>query len=227
MMKYNYVLILLFLFENNSLCTGINHEEKFENTYIIDVASEDLHYFIEKLDWYLNKAKTDFYIFLIEVGISFIFTYIIIIYILKKIDKFLLLAILIFISFKPVSNKWTDYKLGIKSAESAIYNFHLAMEKDAYQTFDPEEPEETNFKIEYIGDDIKKYGLHAVLCEIPGTRPSRGANPESFSHLIGGYCYNYISQRRYLDSNDPSYVGDEIAKKYRTIQPNYEKFFFK
>ena len=107
-MKYNYVLILLILFYNNSLCTGINHEEKFENTYIIDVSSEDLHYFIEKLDWYLNKAKMDFYIFLIGVGISFIFTYIIIIYILKKIDKFLLLAILIFISFKPVSNKWKD-----------------------------------------------------------------------------------------------------------------------
>lgn len=88
-MKYNYVLILLILFYNNSLCTGINHEEKFENTYIIDVSSEDLHYFIEKLDWYLNKAKMDFYIFLIGVGISFIFTYIIIIYILKKIDKFL------------------------------------------------------------------------------------------------------------------------------------------
>ena len=228
MMKYNYILILIFFIYNNSLCLGINNEEKFENTYIIDVASEDLHLFIEKLNWYLIKVKTDFYIFIIGSGISFIFTYIIIIrYILKKINKFLFFAILIFISFKPISNKWKDYKLGIQSAQNAVYNFHLTIEKDAYQTLDPKDPEELSFIIEYIGDDIKIYGLHAVFCEIPGTLPSRGAHPESFSHLIGGNCYNYFSQRRYLDSNDPSYVGDKLAKKYRMIQSSNKKFFFK
>ena len=93
---------------------------------------------------------------------------------MKKIDKFLLLAILIFISFKPVSNKWIDYKLGIKSAENAIYNFHLTMEKDAYQSFDPEDPEEISLKLNILAMILKNMDFMLYYAKFQGHAHQEG-----------------------------------------------------
>ena len=64
-------------------------------------------------------------------------------------------------------------------------------------------------------DEIKKYGIHAVFCEIPGTLPSNNANPSSYS--LGSFCYSYDSQRKYLDPKAFNYVGDIESQKYRKI----------
>ena len=72
----------------------------------------------------------------------------------------------------------------------------------------------------YIGDEIEVYGIQALFCEIPGTLPSNNANPESFTFISGGACYNYFSQRKYLDPTDSDYVGDEESQKYRKLQIN-------
>ena len=79
---------------------------------------------------------------------------------------------------------------------------------------------ETKLKKVYIGDEIEVYGIQALFCEIPGTLPSNNANPESFTFVSGGACYNYFSQRKYLDPTDSDYVGDEESQKYRKLQIN-------
>ena len=125
-------------------------------------------------------------------------------------------------SFKTLIAKYYDYQYGIRSANNAINNFHLAMETNKHFSYDTEnsEPDEI-----YVGDEIRKYGLHAVFCEIPGTLPSKNAKSESYKHIIGGFCYLYSSQRRYIDKNDPSFAGDELAKKYKEIKYNDLNYF--
>ena len=226
-MRYYFLLFLVIAFQSNSLCLGITNERKKNNSYIIDVSSDDLPDFTKKLYSFLNKVKNEFYIFLFGTGVVFIFTYVILIkFIFKKLDKYFILSILIIIGFKPVLTKWKDYNLGIRSAQNAIYNFHLTMEKETRQILNPDDPEKLEFKKVYIGDEIRKYGLHSIFCEIPGKLPSQNANPKSYEHLIGGDCYDYYSQRKFLDPEDPSYVGDEISKKFKTIKPNNLNIFF-
>jgi hypothetical protein len=226
-MKYYLLLFLLIIFKNHSICLGITNERKYKDVYMIDVSSDDLPIFIEKLYLFLDKVKFDFYMFLIVFVSLFLFTYIIIVrFILKKFDKYLIFSILILISFMPFSKKWKEYNLGIQSAQNAIYNFHSTMDNEVRQILDPDDPEKLKFKTIYIGDEIRKYGLHAIFCEIPGKLQSQNANPKSFLHIIGGSCYKYFSQRKYLDPNDPFYVGDEKSRKFKTIKPNNLNIFF-
>lgn len=225
-MKYYLLIFLLIVFKNYSLCLGITNERKYKDLYIIDISSDDLPIFIKKLNWFIDKVNLDFYIFLFGTGFFFLFTYIIIIrFIFKNFDKYLILVLLIFISFKPISKKWKDYKLGIQSAQNAINNFYFTMDNETRQILDPDDPEKLEFKTIYIGDEIRKYGLHAIFCEIPGKLQSQNANPKSFSD-IGGNCYKFFSQRKYLDPKDPYYVGDEKARKFKTIKPNNLNIFF-
>ena len=93
-----------------------------------------------------------------------------------------------------------------KSAQNAINNLDLIMNIDTSKLIDKNNQEKLKIKDEYIGDEITKYGLHTVFCEIPGTLPSEKANPKSYSNFIGVDCYRYYSQRRYLDPDDPSYI---------------------
>ena len=225
MPKYILIFLLLVLNTNISFCAGINNVENFKNTYIIDVASENLSDFIQKLELYLKEVKNEFIIFFSIAALLLFLTFITI----KKFTKeksIYILLILSFISFKFLKYKWKDYKSGIQSAKCAINNYYLAMEENKYTSLDENDRDGLNFEEIYIGDEIEKYGLHAVFCSIPGTLPSKNANPESYSYLIGGSCYNYFSQKRYVDKNDPSYAGDEISKKYKEVKPIEANIFW-
>ena len=113
---------------------------------------------------------------------------------------------------------WKDYKYGIKSAENAIYYYESAFNNNYKVDLKKSNIENRKFKINYLEDEIKKYGIHAVFCEIPGTLPSNNANPSSFS--LGSFCYNYDSQRKYFDPEAFNYVGHIESQKYRKIQIN-------
>ena len=75
-MRYYFLLFLVIAFQSNSLCLGITNERKKNNSYIIDVSSDDLPDFTKKLYSFLNKVKNEFYIFLFGTGVVFIFTYV-------------------------------------------------------------------------------------------------------------------------------------------------------
>ena len=224
MMESNLIISLLLIMMNNSLSLGISHEKKFESLYIVDVSSEDLSHFSLKLDSFLNQVKNKYYNFLVVYGIAFLFTYIILIKFIY-INKILFFLILAFISFISIYNIYNDYQLGIKSANNAINNFHLTMNSETRKILDQDDPKNLKFKTIYVGDEIKEYGLHAVLCEIPGKLPSDNANPQSYAHLFGGNCYNFFSQRRFYDKNDISYVGDKKAEEHKTIKSNNLNIF--
>ena len=226
MLRSEILLGLLVILLNNCLSLGINQEKKIDNIYIIDVTSEDLSKFTQKLDSFLNEVQNDYHSFLIRFGIMFISTYIIIIkLIFKQSNKMLIFLILGCFSFKLLSNKYRDYNLGIKSAKNAINNFHITMNSKRREVLDLDDPKKLKYKTEYVGDEINKYGLHAVFCEIPGKLPSKNANPQSYEHLIGGDCYEYFSQRRFYDTNDISYVGNEKAENHKIIKENNLNIF--
>jgi len=227
MLQCNLSLILFLFIINNCLSLGISGEKKFDNLYIIDVASEDLSYFTQRLDYFLNQVKNEYYIFLITFGLIFIFTYLILSkFIFKNINKILVFLILAFISYKFASNKIRHYQLGIRSANNAINNFHLTMNSKTREVLDPDDPRKLRYKTVYVGDEIREYGLHAIFCEIPGKLPSKNTNPQSYAHYIGGDCYEFFSQRRFIDKSDISYVGDEKAEKHKIIQKNNLNIFF-
>ena len=194
------------------------------NHFFVNVSSEDLPHFSLKLDSFLNQVKNKYYNFLVVYGIAFLFTYIILIKFIY-INKILFFLILAFISFILIYDKYNNYQLGIKSANNAINNFHLTMNSETRKILDPDDPKKLKFKTIYVGDEIKEYGLHAVLCEIPGKLPSDNANPQSYAHLFGGNCYNFFSQKRFYDKNDISYVGDKKAEEHKTIKSNNLNIF--
>lgn len=215
-----FFLILIFI--KSSFNLGINNFEKLENSYIIDISSDNLPEFLQKLEWYLNKVKKEFIIFFVKAGLLLL-SIIIILKIYLKIKLGIIIPTLFLFSIRTLINKYNDFQNGIRSANNAINNFYLAMNvKKAYnyESIDSDEEKEI-----YIGDEIKKYGLHAVFCEIPGTLPSKKAKRESYSYWIGGLCYEYSSQRRYVDKNHPSYVGDELSKKYKEVKIQDLKLF--
>jgi hypothetical protein len=73
-MKYYLLLFLLIIFKNHSICLGITNERKYKDLYMIDVSSDDLPIFIEKLYLFLDKVKFDFYMFLIVFISLFLFS---------------------------------------------------------------------------------------------------------------------------------------------------------
>ncbi len=227
MIKYFYQTFLFITLTKFLFCLGINNLEKIKDVYIIDVSSEDLPKFSKKLYFFLEKAEKENKTFLVVTGVIVIFTYITLKkIILKNVHSIIIISILLFVGYKPFIYKWKDYQCGIKSAKNAILNFHSTMKVKKRIILDEKDSEESTFKDVYIGDEIEKYGLHAVFCEIPGTIPSNNAHPKSYENLLGGTCYSYFSQRKYLDPHDQNYVGDEASKKYRVIQPMKTELFW-
>ena len=224
-------LILTFLIVINLIsiyqCLGITNYTKLGNYYIINIASEDITNFKNKLNSNLHSIKNEFSLIIIKVFLRTVALYIlfisIILFIRKTISiKFYTISFFIIsiCDIYYINNTWNNYKFGIKSAGNAIITLDLAM-KNQYSV----DPRKSNFiehkyKIDYLSNEIEKYGIHAIFCEIPGTLPSNNANPLSFSYSNGIGCYNYDSQRRFLDPEAYNYVGDEESQKYRTIQIN-------
>ncbi len=63
MLRSEILLGLLVILLNNCLSLGINQEKKIDNIYIIDVTSEDLSKFTQKLDSFLNEVQNDYHSF--------------------------------------------------------------------------------------------------------------------------------------------------------------------
>ncbi len=222
MRKIYFICFLILISIQTSLNLGINNYEKTENFYIIDISSDDLAEFLHKLEWYLNNVKKEFISYFIKAGILLLFI-IIVLKLCLKINLGIILVSTFLLSIKTLAFKYNDFQSGIRSANNAINNFYLAMNVNkihAYDSIDSDEEKEI-----YIGDEIKQYGLHATFCEIPGTLPSQKAKKESYSYLFGGLCYEYSSQRRFVDKTHPSYPGDEISKKYKDVKVQNIKHF--
>jgi len=218
----NYFLIIIII--NSYKCIGLTNFKKIEGGYVINIASEDLKMFEQKLIDRSVKVKNEFTTIIIKAIITSILFYIMYLFIFIRIfnTKFhifiiftILCSCLLYIYYN-----WNDYKFGIRSAENALSNFYLAMENHIDLKTYRNKNNKTKLKKVFLGDEIEKYGIHALFCEIPGTLPSNNANPESILYNFGGFCYNYDSQRRFLDPTSSDYVGDEESNKYRKIQSN-------
>ena len=227
MFKVFSIVVIITNLISNYHCIGITNYVKYKNGYVINIASEDINIFQQKLDNRLSNVKNEFNMIITKVLLNTITPYFI--YIIYKIFvkrelhlKFHLIIILfiIFCDSVYILYKWNDYKYGIISAESAIINFNLAMEINTNLEVDKSNINERKIKKKYIGDEIEKYGINAIFCEIPGTLPSNNANPESYAYSFGGFCYIYDSQRRFLDPKASNYVGDKKSQKYRKLQLN-------
>ena len=215
---------------DNYHCLGITNTIRVNNGYIINIASEDIKFFEEKLQKLLYNLINEFNMKLIIflIFLPFPFVPYIINYVFEKYKKKTIILkdyykyfwIVLIFDLVYIYYKWNDYKYGIRSVQCAINNLDLALNNDKYIDYNKSNFNEGNYKTKYIGDDIKKYGIHATFCEIPGTLPSNNAKPSSFSYSIGGFCYNYDSQRRYFDKEADDYIGDEVSQKYRTLQIN-------
>ncbi len=219
-----YFIFLIFLIKLINLqCLGVTNFKKIEDFYVFNFASEDLGIFEEKLKARRDNVKHDFNIIIIKTLLTTSIPYLLYILILcgRIFQKFNLLLFVIIICGDAIFiyNKWKDYSLGIRSAENALINFYLAKERNYRYEYDKNIKRDKVKKV-FIGDEIEKYGVHAVFCEIPGTLPSNNAAPESFSYLFGGPCYTYYSQRKFIDPSYIHYVGDEKSLKYRTLQIN-------
>lgn len=228
MSKLFLTFLILLNAISDCLCLGITNYTKTSEGYIINIASEDVKIFEQKLNNILINLNKEYNMIIIKIILSTILPYIIIKIYIKKIKinisfKFLMISICMILIYDLlyINRIWNDYKYGFMSAEKAINKFEITL-KDNYKV-DPFESNfrERKFKISYSAEEIEKYGIHAIFCEIPGTLPSKNANPLSFSY--GGDCYKYDSQRRYLDPEDDSYIGDEESQKYRKIQ--IDKYF--
>lgn len=228
-----FLFLLIVKLINIYQCFGITNYTQINDTYIINIASEDIEIFEKKLNDILVNIKNEYNMIIIKVLISSILLYITFIilfeYKSKKnhfiFDTILLLIVLLGDSIY-IFRIHSDYKYGIKSAENAIIYYNITMSR-SYNV----DPHKSNFsdgkiKINYLGDDIKKYGIHAIFCNVPGTLPSKNANPLSYSLYYGSLCYNYDSQRRFLDPEVYNYVGDEESQNYRKIQRNKTFNFF-
>jgi len=222
-MKIYHLLFIIIICISNSQCLGITNFEKNDNTYIINIASEDIDMFAKKLSNRVASIKFDFKIIIIQVILTSIIPYLLyILFFSKRIfnnfNIFLFIIIfccdVIFILYKG-----KDYNSGIRSAECALINFYYALENNIHLEIDKSNKINKLKKV-FIGDEIEKYGIHALFCEIPGTLPSNNANPESIRFASGGACYNYYSQRKYLDPTAFDYIGDEESQKYRKLQIN-------
>ena len=219
-----YFIFLIFLIKLINLqCLGVTNFKKIEDFYVFNFASEDLGIFEEKLKAKRDNVKHDFNIIIIKTLLTTSIPYLLYILILsgRIFQKFnLLLFVIIFCGDAIfIYNKWEDFSLGIRSAENALINFYLAIEKNTQFDYN-KNVKRNKVKKVFIGDEIEKYGVHAVFCEIPGTLPSNNAHPQSFSFLLGGSCYTYYSQRKFLDASYAHYVGDEESRKYRKLQIN-------
>ena len=222
MHKFLFIFLLFISIINIYQCTGLTNYKKINGAYIINIASEDINTFRQKLDNILFNIKNEYYMIIKKALISTVLPYIILtIFIWRKITlKFLIISFSMIIIINLGYNYyiWKDYKYGIKSAENAIYYYESTLNNNYKVDLKESNIEDRKFKINYLEDEIKKYGIHAVFCEIPGTLPSNNANPSSYS--LGSFCYSYDSQRKYLDPKSFNYVGDTESQKYRKIQIN-------
>ena len=227
MYKFFVSFIVLTNVISSCLCLGITNYTKYNNYYVIDIASEDVKSFKEKLYNILINIKSEFSLIIIKVILSTIAPYTIFIVFMVLIGKRISIKFFVISYFiisicdiYYISYIWNNYKLGIKSAGNAINGLDIAM-KNKY-TIDPRKSnfEDNKYKLDYLGDEIKKYGIHAMFCEIPGTLPSNNTNPLSYSYTYGNECYNYDSQRRFLDPKAYTYVGEDKSQKYKKLQIN-------
>ena len=192
-MKIYNIFFIILIAINHSQCLGITNVEKTDDFYIINIASEDIQMFEKKLADRIDSLKLDFKIIKIKAILtSIILFFLYILFFSKeyfnKFNYFLLFFIFCFAAIY-IHHRGKDYLLGIRSAECAFVNFHLALENNI--KFDLNKSNNiTKLKKVYIGDEIEVYGIQALFCEIPGTLPSNNANPESFTFISGGACYN-------------------------------------
>ncbi len=98
--------------------------------------------------------------------------------------QLILFFIVLICDFVYIFNQWNDYKYGIKSAENAIINLDLAMNKNYQIDLRKSNFKDRKYKIKYLGEEIEKYGIHVIFCEIPVTLPTKNANPESFAYSV-------------------------------------------
>ena len=98
--------------------------------------------------------------------------------------QLILFFIVLISDFAYIIYQWNDYKYRIKSGENAIINLDLAMNKIYQIDLLKSNFKDRKYKIINLGEEIEKYGIHAIFCEIPGTLPSKNANPESFVILL-------------------------------------------
>lgn len=170
MNKLLFLFLLIVKLINIYQCFGITNYTQINDTYIINIASEDIEIFEKKLNDILVNIKNEYNVIIIKVLISSILLYITFIilfeYKSKKnhfiFDTILLLIVLLGDSIY-IFRIHSDYKYGIKSAENAIIYYNITMSR-SYNV----DPHKSNFsdgkiKINYLGDDIKKYGIHAIF----------------------------------------------------------------
>jgi hypothetical protein len=223
-------LFLIFIIIINKIniyhCLGITDITKVNSAYIINIASEDIKIFEQKLENRFNSLSNEFKIIVTKVFLSTITPCILFFFyriFTKKFflkQHFLVFFIVLLCDFLYIKYIWTDYKGGIQSVKNAIKKLYIVMDKNYRIERTKSNFKEGRYKINYLSDEIQKYGIQAIFCEIPGTLPSNNADPLSYSDTLGGLCYNYKSQRRYLDPEADDYVGDEESQKYRIIQIN-------
>lgn len=226
MNKLFFIFLIIINAINKNNCLGITNFVIIDRTYVINIASEDVPAFEQKLENRLANIKNEFNLIIAKILlISLVpyFLFMIYKFFIRKIIfkfNFILFSIILIFDLAYIIHFWNDYKYGIISAQNAIISLDITKNQN-YQ-IDPSKSNYKNkkYKINYIGDEIKKYGIHAIFCEIPGTLPSNNANPESYSSSFGGFCFNYNSQRRYLDPEAYDYIGEKESQKYRKIQLN-------
>lgn len=222
MNKFVLIFLIFISILSNYKCAGITNYKKIQGTYIINIASEDINIFRQKLDNILFNIKDEYNTIIKKALINTVLPYIFFIVIIWR--KITLKFIIISLSMIIISNLgynyyiWKDYKYGIKSAKNAIYYYEFALNNSYKVDLTKSNIEERKYKIDYLDNEIRKYGIHAIFCEIPGTLPSNNANPVSYSS--GSFCFIYDSQRKFLDPEAFNYVGDVESQKYRKIQIN-------
>ena len=222
MHKFVLIFFIFMGIIGNYECAGITNYKKIQGAYIINIASEDINTFRQKLYNILFNIKAEYNTIIKKALISTVLPYIFFIKIIRR--KISFKFIIISLSMIIISNLgynyyiWKDYKYGIKSAKNAIYYYEFALNNNYKVDFKKSNIEEKKYKLDYLDDEIRKYGIHAVFCEIPGTLPSNNVNPSSFSS--GSFCFIYDSQRKFLDPEAFNYVGDDESQNYRKIQIN-------
>lgn len=222
--------LLIFLIIINVLkihfCLGITNIKKINNSYIINIASEHIKAFEQKLENISITLINEFHLIICKVLISTIGPFILFIIYGKITRRFtlrfylILFFIILICDLAYLIHIYNDYKYAFKSVENALAKFYSS--RDEHYNIDPKKSDfkEGKYKINNLGEEMEKYGIHATFCEIPGTLPSNNANPLSYSPYFGGLCYDYKSQRRYLDPETNDYIGDEKSLSYRKIQIN-------